>query len=271
MGLCGSTPAEPELTSVVVSPDGTRAYPKGWTDYKLLILGTGGSGKSTIFKQAHILGDGFSDEDRRRWSVRIFSGLLQMTRGIVANIPDHGASAEESRLILTCGNGVPPGEKAAILYDELASWDDCLAVMGAVQAVLKNPAESERLLEKHQHSLLLASGGAMLLKIVPRICSPGFLASDDEILRYAYPTNDVQKVVADFPETKLAMQLVDVGGQRVERAKWSGLVKECQTVLFVSSLDDFHKTLVRKRTPAVFVCGRQHNPFAGDVHPIRYS
>ena len=31
MGLCGST-AEPELTSVVVSPDGTRAYPKGRTD-----------------------------------------------------------------------------------------------------------------------------------------------------------------------------------------------------------------------------------------------
>ena len=31
----------------------------------------------------------------------------------------------------------------------------------------------------------------------------------------------------------------------MERAKWSGLVKECQTVLFVSSLDDFHKTLVR--------------------------
>ena len=235
MGLCSSS-AEPVVTEVVVHPDGTRTYPPGWSKYKVLILGTGGSGKSTIFKQAHILGDGFSDVDRRLWSVRIFSGLLQMARAIVSCGGTHDEITEAERVLLFSGGG----EMAT--FDELGTWDECVVLLDVVHKVLADPKTASEALFKVQ-PYLLDNSAKILLKIVPRICTPDFLASNDEILRFAYPTNDVQRVVSDFPETNLALQMIDVGGQRCERAKWSGLVKQCQTVLFVTSLDDYHKTL----------------------------
>ena len=71
------------------------------------------------------------------------------------------------------------------------------------------------------------------------------------------------------------MHMVDVGGQRPERAKWSELVKECETVLFVTSLDDYHKTLDedanKNRLREALVTYRQVKGLANKHIPAAHS
>ena len=70
MGVFWSTPPPEPHPSVVFGIDGTREDPKEWTDNKLLIHGTKGSGKSTAVKQPHSRGSSdflASDDENLRY------------------------------------------------------------------------------------------------------------------------------------------------------------------------------------------------------------
>ena len=70
MGVFWSTPPPEPHPSVVFGIDGTREDPKEWTDNKLLIHGTKGSGKSTAVKQPHSRGSSdflTSDDENLRY------------------------------------------------------------------------------------------------------------------------------------------------------------------------------------------------------------
>ena len=145
MGICGSTAAAASGRSeiVVEHADGTKTYPSTWSHYKVLILGTGGSGKSTIFKQCTIIGDGINEDERARWSVRIFCGLLQVARSLVSAGAPHEATEEEVALLMAGG-----GAAEMAIYEELADWTLCLPLLSCVRTILGgDPIKSCHVLE----------------------------------------------------------------------------------------------------------------------------
>ncbi len=51
---------------------------------KLLLLGPGDSGKTTVLKQMKLLhGDGFSDKDRREFKVKIYENIVNAMKSMV--------------------------------------------------------------------------------------------------------------------------------------------------------------------------------------------
>lgn len=142
MGICDST-ASGHSEIVVEHADGTKTYPSTWSHYKVLILGTGGSGKSTIFKQCTIIGDGINEDERARWSVRIFCGLLQVARSLVSAGAPHEATEEEVALLMAGG-----GAAEMAIYEELADWTLCLPLLSCVRTILGgDPIKSCHVLE----------------------------------------------------------------------------------------------------------------------------
>jgi hypothetical protein len=71
----------------------TRTYPSTWSHYKVLILGTGGSGKSTNFKHCTIIGDGVNEDERSR-SLVSAGAPQEATEEEVALLMAGGGAAE---------------------------------------------------------------------------------------------------------------------------------------------------------------------------------
>lgn len=70
-------------------------------DIKLLLLGAGESGKSTIAKQMHILHmEGFSEEDRQAYLPVVYSNTIEVMSTIVAAMHALGVEFAGDKLTL---------------------------------------------------------------------------------------------------------------------------------------------------------------------------
>ena len=75
-----------------------------------------------------------------------------------------------------------------------------------------------------------------------RVCKPGFLPSDQDILRSRAKTSGI--VETKFTIEPLSINLFDVGGQRSERKKWIHCFEGVTSVIFVIGLTEYNQVLL---------------------------
>jgi hypothetical protein len=81
---CGPSVLAEQKQSQAIDDLVEREHEKDKQRIKLLLLGAGESGKSTIFKQMRILyGKGFGEEDRKNFKPVIFSNTLLSMKTLV--------------------------------------------------------------------------------------------------------------------------------------------------------------------------------------------
>ena len=247
MGLCASSSSPSEAGGVIK---------------RVLLLGPGGCGKSTVFKQAEmqLMGNegGFTEDARRSWAVRMNSALLDLARILVHVATDNNPAAlldspEAQTVLMQPADGTAcPG-----------TWEECLEVQGMVAATLKKSVqlmqEGERgKLESWISGLPDDAAVQFLLARHESFLRPDFTPDDSDILQFRYPTVATKVAKFTLPRrgkeassgggTGASIELTDVGGQRRERLKWKELGDRTDFVLFVASLDDYHRTLEEDAT-----------------------
>ena len=89
MGCCSSCATSPDrLMDMEVSKELNGDKDRAAKIQKLLFLGSGGSGKSTFFKQLRCIhGTGFSDKDRRVFKEHISAQIIEQINRAVECIP----------------------------------------------------------------------------------------------------------------------------------------------------------------------------------------
>jgi GTPase SAR1 family protein len=91
MGACGSILNAEAARSHELDEAARQDYEKLRAKVKLLLLGTGESGKSTILKQMRILyGRGYSEEDRRLYRPTICANVCASMKAILRHVHDTG-------------------------------------------------------------------------------------------------------------------------------------------------------------------------------------
>lgn len=227
MGICGSSMIAEQKVSQQIQELVDEAAKKESQKIKLLLLGAGESGKSTVFKQMRILyGSTYTDEDKKNFRSTIFSNVLMSMKTLIQQSDELGfavaATAEKEAI-------------AAIADDAVVD-----AATGAQIAKLWADAGIQQTYGQRSKFQLNDSAKYYFDKIAT-ISAPGYLPSTDDVLRSRVRTSGIVEEKYTIEEVEFV--IYDVGGQRNERKKWIHCFDAVTAVIFVASLSEYDQAL----------------------------
>lgn len=203
---------------------------------KLLLLGTAGSGKTTVLKQMKLLkADGFSDDDRKEF-VKIIrkniavalTKLIKMTRRSIVN----GKEIAENEALL---------ELSQEVNDKLNTTFDDAPVKGKAIAEVWSKARTQYGPDGPGSELEL--NDIHFLDKTEEVFSDSFIPSNDDILRARQSTETITEFSFKDEIKNMTITFTDVGGQRALRSRWIGCFEDVTAILFICSLSDYNQTL----------------------------
>lgn len=293
MGNCGSAPAGDDSSpaklpsgddpvenakATAIDRELDQAKQEDEGKVKLLLLGAGESGKSTIFKQMRILyGSPRSDDDLRMYGVVIRHNVIVAMRklcvllktlgledalskepapenggsnvtpreaydNLVAHLIDYSAS-EESLPTVDINDWVGQSPRAG-----LAANNDAKQFLQHVDAI-RTLWQSKTMKEvwAKRAAVNVIDGHKEYFQDINRICAPSFRPTTQDILLARMRTTQV--VRERYRIDGIEFEMYDVGGQRSERRKWIDCFDNVDAVIFVAALSEFDQSLAEaKRT-----------------------
>ncbi|XP_034068554.1 guanine nucleotide-binding protein subunit alpha-14 isoform X1 [Gymnodraco acuticeps] len=201
-------------------------------ELKLLLLGTGESGKSTFIKQMRIIhGGGYTDEDKRSYAKLVFQNILTsiqtMTRAMEAlgiHLADPN-NQSHANLVLEL-----EVDKLEEFDQDLAAAVRCLWDDGGIQKCYDRRREYQ-----------LSDSTKYYLTDLDRISQPSYLPDLQDILRVRVPTTGI--IEYPFDMENVIFRMVDVGGQRSERRKWIHCFENVTSIIFLVALSEYDQVL----------------------------
>ncbi|CAJ0957216.1 unnamed protein product, partial [Mesorhabditis belari] len=178
---------------------------------KLLLLGAGECGKSTVLKQMQILHSNGFTEDEINEKKRSFLATLEDDKSMVYKVQEMGQEAEPITL-----------ELAQALQ---RLWDD-----PGVKKGYEMRAEYQ-----------LTDSAKYFLDNVIRISEAGYRPSEQDILFSRAATTGVVEV--KFKIKDLDFRVFDVGGQRSERRKWIHCFDNVEAIIFITAISEYDQVL----------------------------
>ncbi|NWJ09287.1 guanine nucleotide-binding protein G(i) subunit alpha-2 [Nothoprocta perdicaria] len=207
---------------------------KAAREVKLLLLGAGESGKSTIVKQMKIIHeDGYSEEECRQYKAVVYSNTIQSIMAIIkamGNLQiDFGDSsrADDARQLfaLSC-----TAEEQGIMPEDLANVIRRLWADNGVQACFNRSREYQ-----------LNDSAAYYLNDLERIARADYIPTQQDVLRTRVKTTGI--VETHFTFKDLHFKMFDVGGQRSERKKWIHCFEGVTAIIFCVALSAYDLVL----------------------------
>lgn len=200
---------------------------------KLLLLGAGESGKSTVFKQMRIIhSNGYSQSELQQFRAIIHRNVLEGIRVLVDQVNAMDIELNE------CNEE---------LADQVLLWDadNLNPEMAAVIARLWEDPGIQQCVSRRSE-FQLADGILEFLKDAPRIGAVDYVPTTADALRARVRTSGV--VCKDFVIKGENYQLYDVGGQRSERRKWLPLFDHVTAVVFVAAISEYDQVVAEDRS-----------------------
>ena len=209
---------------------------------KLLLLGAGDSGKTTLRKQMrNLFGNGFTKEMREEFVPVILNLLTSGFEDIL--------DAMKNTLHLELNT--PEALSAATKVMELTKSQKRLqalepAQVSAMITLLSSPVFMQAVVRRSEFQLQDCwSTFAEELKAFPAWGGPGWLPSIEDCVACRVRTSGIQ--VESFVMDNVPFRVFDVGGQRAERRKWIHCFDNVTAVIFVAAISEYDQTLFEDR------------------------
>uniref|UniRef100_A0A0B7AB27 Guanine nucleotide-binding protein G(O) subunit alpha n=1 Tax=Arion vulgaris TaxID=1028688 RepID=A0A0B7AB27_9EUPU len=208
-------------------------------DIKLLLLGAGESGKSTIVKQMKIIHEGgFTLEDNKQYKPVVYSNTIQSLVAIIRamntiNIPyNHNQREVDAKMVL---------DVIARMEDTEPFTEDLLAAM---KRLWLDSGIQECLCRSNEYQL--NDSAKYFLDDLDRLGAKDYMPTEQDILRTRVKTTGIVEV--HFCFKNLNFKLFDVGGQRSERKKWMHCFEDVTAIIFCVAMSEYDQVLHEDET-----------------------
>lgn len=206
-------------------------------EVKLLLLGAGESGKSTILKSMRIIHHiPFTDEERENFRRLVFLNLVQGMKTILDVMEEWSIDFQDDSNIdhLSLFVSYPDiSEDEPFPTNYLVALKDLWLDQG-VQSVYRRGNEAA-----------VPDNMSYYYTDLDRLFSPSYIPSEDDILRCRNKTTGI--IETTFPLQDHVYRIFDVGGQRSERKKWIHCFENVTAVLFCVALSGYDSCLVEDK------------------------
>lgn len=202
-------------------------------EYKLLLLGTGESGKSTFIKQMRIIhGRGYSDEDKRGFTRLVYQNIFTAMQAMIQamNALQIPYKYEHNKANASIVNKVDV-EKVTTLKKPYAD---------ALKSLWSDPGIQECYNRKREYQL--SDSTKYYLNDLDRIAEAAYLPTQQDVLRVRVPTTGI--IEYPFDLESVVFRMVDVGGQRSERRKWIHCFENVTSIMFLVALSEYDQVLI---------------------------
>ncbi|CAO3682316.1 unnamed protein product [Rhizopus stolonifer] len=235
MGLCVSSQRRAErMRSLAIDraikADNTRLN----KEFKVLLLGSGESGKSTIFKQMKILfHGGYTPDELIKWKAIVYSNLVQSAQAFVRALYELGypLSSEKSQY----------DAQLILNYRLQESLDPVIA--DAIISVWKDPG-TRSLMRERSNEFYLMDSAPYFFNGINRLRRRNYVPNIQDVLHARAKTTGINETRFTMGETIIHM--FDVGGQRSERRKWIHCFEAVKLAVFCISLSEYDQVLLEE-------------------------
>lgn len=203
-------------------------------EVRVLLLGAGQSGKSTVFKQIKInYLSGFTEKERGNFKATIYSNILRSIKTLI----DYSFKFEFA--IVTPENRERAATIKNLTEDEILepiqnkSWNVKLAEI--VIALWADEAIQSTYGKRNEFQL--EDNTEYYMSALDRIGKIDYVPTEQDVVRCRLKTTGIAEM--SYIANNKSITFVDVGGQRNERKKWIHCFEDCKAVIFVVSLSEY--------------------------------
>lgn len=207
--------------------------------HRLLLLGAGESGKSTIVKQMKILHlDGYSDQERYEKVKDIKSNVREVIITVIEAMDKF-----QPRVQISDAENVPRAHYVCDVVSQKTFEDFSPEFFSTVSILWRDAGVQAMLKRSSEYQLIDSAAYFMDADKLAEISQPDYKPSDQDILRCRVITNGIFET--KFVVEKINFHMFDVGGQRSERRKWIQCFNDVTAIVFVVSCSSFD-TVIRE-------------------------
>ncbi|XP_019752160.1 guanine nucleotide-binding protein subunit alpha-11-like isoform X2 [Hippocampus comes] len=206
-------------------------------EVKILLLGTGESGKTTFIRQMRIIhGRGFSEEDRKEFAKCIFQNIFTAIKAMTGAM---------NTLKIPYSN--PDNEFYASKVENVNTLHITKLERDYVDAIRRLWADSGiRVCYSRRCEYQLLDSTEYYMNQLDRIAEPDYIPTEQDVLRVRFPTTGIHDY--SFTISKITLRIVDVGGQKSERRKWIHCFENVTSLIFLASLSEYDQVLEERNT-----------------------
>ena len=265
MGSCLSTmsPAEKELArkSRMLEKMMQRQAEKEQETVKLLILGAGESGKSTLFKQMKVLyGSPPTVHERRAVRGTIHANVLGSIQTLLHQLELLSKKRDKRQLAsLTSEHGVGDLEKDVhsfspygVEFDEACARIKQLRIYDKLTPDIAKDISSAwshdavQCVFKDRHNFQLPVSTSYFMSKLEDISCDDYVPTNEDLLRVRVRTSGI--VEEKYCIDGMNFNMYDVGGQRNERKKWIHCFENVTAIIFVAAISEYDQVLFEDHT-----------------------
>ena len=233
MGACLSSGSAEDRAAMKASKEIEKLMNKQFemdnSKVKLLLLGAGESGKSTIFKQMRVLfGAPLTEDEKQQITPVVYNNTITSMKILCSETKNMGYDGE-----------VLVKDK----LDFMLGLDDACEINDEIGGAIKDLWTDPGILQtwKRRAEFQIVESVKYYFNEIERIMKDDYVATQQDMLLARVRTSGIvtEKYVIDGVE----FEMYDVGGQRNERKKWIHCFDDVTAVIFVAALSEYDQVL----------------------------